>query len=153
MRAVRPNALALVDSFAYPDYQLNSALGRKDGNVYQVGRSPLPACLPAHLPCCPPARLRGWWATRARSDPARRWDSRPRSNPILACTHCSLPGADSSPPAPVNRASMAGCCPCSARGPCLPSLPPAGTAGQRTHQPPERHAGGARLEAGAGAAA
>lgn len=36
VRAVRPNALALVDSFAYPDYQLNSALGRRDGNVYQA---------------------------------------------------------------------------------------------------------------------
>ncbi|KAL4854889.1 Peroxisomal acyl-coenzyme A oxidase 1 [Chlorella vulgaris] len=34
--ALRPNALALVDAFAYPDYQLNSALGRKDGNVYQA---------------------------------------------------------------------------------------------------------------------
>jgi acyl-CoA oxidase len=35
-RALRPNTLALGDSFAYPDYQLNSALGRKDGNVYQA---------------------------------------------------------------------------------------------------------------------
>ena len=36
VRALRPNALAFVDSFAYSDYQLNSALGRKDGNVYQA---------------------------------------------------------------------------------------------------------------------
>ncbi|KAK1261343.1 Peroxisomal acyl-coenzyme A oxidase 1 [Acorus gramineus] len=31
---VRPNAVALVDSFNYTDYYLNSALGRYDGNVY-----------------------------------------------------------------------------------------------------------------------
>ena len=37
VRSLRPNAISLADSFAYPDYQLNSALGRKDGNVYQVG--------------------------------------------------------------------------------------------------------------------
>ena len=35
-RALRPNALPLVDAFAYSDYQLNSALGRRDGNVYQA---------------------------------------------------------------------------------------------------------------------
>lgn len=34
VRSIRPDAVALVDSFAYPDYQLNSALGRKDGDVY-----------------------------------------------------------------------------------------------------------------------
>jgi len=33
-RALRPEALALVDSFGYEDYVLNSALGRKDGDVY-----------------------------------------------------------------------------------------------------------------------
>ncbi|EFN54271.1 hypothetical protein CHLNCDRAFT_36152 [Chlorella variabilis] len=36
VRSLRPNAISLADSFAYPDYQLNSALGRKDGNVYQA---------------------------------------------------------------------------------------------------------------------
>ena len=34
LREVRPDAVALVDSFAFPDYQLNSALGREDGDVY-----------------------------------------------------------------------------------------------------------------------
>ncbi|KAK0541646.1 hypothetical protein OC845_006958, partial [Tilletia horrida] len=32
---LRPNAVALVDSFAIPDYLLNSALGRSDGKVYE----------------------------------------------------------------------------------------------------------------------
>ncbi|KAK0541787.1 hypothetical protein OC845_006895 [Tilletia horrida] len=32
---LRPNAVALVDSFAIPDYVLNSALGRSDGKVYE----------------------------------------------------------------------------------------------------------------------
>ncbi|PSC69663.1 peroxisomal acyl-coenzyme A oxidase 1-like [Micractinium conductrix] len=36
VRALRPNAVALTDSFGYPDYMLNSALGRRDGNVYQA---------------------------------------------------------------------------------------------------------------------
>ncbi|KAK1261533.1 Peroxisomal acyl-coenzyme A oxidase 1 [Acorus gramineus] len=31
---VRPNAVALVDSFNYTDYYLNPALGRYDGNIY-----------------------------------------------------------------------------------------------------------------------
>eukprot|EP00887_Chlorella_sp_A99_P006224 scaffold3.g6224.t1 len=34
VRAARPDAIALTDAFAYPDYLLNSALGRKDGDVY-----------------------------------------------------------------------------------------------------------------------
>lgn len=33
-RAVRPNAVALVDGFGYEDYLLNSAIGRRDGDVY-----------------------------------------------------------------------------------------------------------------------
>ncbi|KAI9339689.1 hypothetical protein BDR26DRAFT_862130 [Obelidium mucronatum] len=33
--AVRPNAVALVDSWGIPDYVLNSALGRHDGKVYE----------------------------------------------------------------------------------------------------------------------
>ena len=37
VRVLRPNAVALVDGFGYTDFLLNSALGRKDGNVYQVG--------------------------------------------------------------------------------------------------------------------
>ncbi|CBQ72769.1 probable acyl-CoA oxidase [Sporisorium reilianum SRZ2] len=36
MAELRPNAVALVDSFAVPDYLLNSALGRSDGNVYEA---------------------------------------------------------------------------------------------------------------------
>lgn len=31
---VRPEAVALVDGFAFDDYYLNSVLGRKDGDVY-----------------------------------------------------------------------------------------------------------------------
>jgi acyl-CoA oxidase len=36
LREVRPDAVALVDAFAFPDYQLNSALGREDGDVYSA---------------------------------------------------------------------------------------------------------------------
>jgi acyl-CoA oxidase len=36
MAELRPNAVALVDAFAVPDYLLNSALGRSDGNVYEA---------------------------------------------------------------------------------------------------------------------
>lgn len=32
---IRPEAVALVDSLAIPDYLLNSELGRQDGNVYE----------------------------------------------------------------------------------------------------------------------
>ena len=32
---VRPNAVALVDAFKFPDYLLNSSLGSYDGNVYK----------------------------------------------------------------------------------------------------------------------
>ena len=31
----RPEAVTLVDAFDYSDYNLNSALGRYDGNVYE----------------------------------------------------------------------------------------------------------------------
>lgn len=34
VRALRPDAVSLVDSFGYEDYLLNSAIGRKDGDVY-----------------------------------------------------------------------------------------------------------------------
>ncbi len=34
--AIRPNAVALVDAFDYPDRVLNSDLGRYDGNVYEA---------------------------------------------------------------------------------------------------------------------
>lgn len=46
IRELRPNAVALTDGFGYTDYLLNSALGRKDGNVYQVRacKAPLPGC-------------------------------------------------------------------------------------------------------------
>lgn len=33
---LRPNAVALVDAFDYPDAVLDSALGRWDGNVYEA---------------------------------------------------------------------------------------------------------------------
>lgn len=36
VRELRPDAVALVDAYGYDDYLLNSALGRKDGNVYQA---------------------------------------------------------------------------------------------------------------------
>lgn len=43
---VRPNAVALVDAFKFPDYLLNSSLGSYDGNVYKdmtdrAGREPI----------------------------------------------------------------------------------------------------------------
>jgi acyl-CoA oxidase len=33
---VRPNAVALVDAWSFHDYELNSALGRHDGDVYNA---------------------------------------------------------------------------------------------------------------------
>ena len=33
---IRPNAVALVDAFDFPDGVLDSALGRYDGNVYEA---------------------------------------------------------------------------------------------------------------------
>ncbi|KAG0205893.1 hypothetical protein BGX31_002868 [Mortierella sp. GBA43] len=33
---IRVNAIGLVDAFAFPDYYLNSALGRFDGKVYEA---------------------------------------------------------------------------------------------------------------------
>jgi len=36
LKKVRPNAVALVDAFNYSDRDLNSALGRHDGNVYEA---------------------------------------------------------------------------------------------------------------------
>jgi acyl-CoA oxidase len=33
---IRPNAVALVDAFDYPDQVLGSCLGRYDGQVYQA---------------------------------------------------------------------------------------------------------------------
>ncbi|OBT71134.1 hypothetical protein VF21_09555 [Pseudogymnoascus sp. 05NY08] len=35
MRYIRPHAVRLVDSWAIPDYLLDSSLGRSDGNVYE----------------------------------------------------------------------------------------------------------------------
>lgn len=35
LKDIRPDAVALVDSFDFPDYLLNSALGEKDGKVYE----------------------------------------------------------------------------------------------------------------------
>jgi acyl-CoA oxidase len=36
LREIRPNAVALVDAFNHSDRDLNSALGRYDGNVYEA---------------------------------------------------------------------------------------------------------------------
>lgn len=36
VRALRPQAVALVDALGHEDYVLNSALGRRDGDVYTV---------------------------------------------------------------------------------------------------------------------
>ena len=36
LQLLRPNAIALVDSFDYPDRILNSCLGRYDGQVYEA---------------------------------------------------------------------------------------------------------------------
>ena len=33
---LRPDAVALVDGFGFEDYQLDSCLGRSDGNVYHA---------------------------------------------------------------------------------------------------------------------
>jgi acyl-CoA oxidase len=35
LEEVRPHALSLVDAWNFPDWQLDSSLGRKDGNVYE----------------------------------------------------------------------------------------------------------------------
>ncbi|KAH8811894.1 acyl-CoA dehydrogenase/oxidase C-terminal [Xylogone sp. PMI_703] len=35
LEEIRPHALRLVDAWQFPDWQLNSSLGRKDGNVYE----------------------------------------------------------------------------------------------------------------------
>ena len=40
VRAVRPDAVALVDSFGFEDFLLNSAIGRKDGDVYKCAQCP-----------------------------------------------------------------------------------------------------------------
>jgi acyl-CoA oxidase len=36
LKELRPNAVALVDAFDFPDEILDSALGRYDGNVYEA---------------------------------------------------------------------------------------------------------------------
>ena len=35
LKEIRPHAVALVDAWAFPDWQLDSALGRSDGKVYE----------------------------------------------------------------------------------------------------------------------
>lgn len=35
-QTLRPNAISLVDSWAFTDYELHSALGREDGDVYSA---------------------------------------------------------------------------------------------------------------------
>lgn len=39
LRELRPEAVALVDSFDIPDYLLDSALGKYDGDVYRYTSS------------------------------------------------------------------------------------------------------------------
>ncbi|KAF0690793.1 Aste57867_17848 [Aphanomyces stellatus] len=36
LRVVRPNAVALVDGFGFSDFELNSAIGRYDGDIYRA---------------------------------------------------------------------------------------------------------------------
>jgi acyl-CoA oxidase len=36
LEQIRPDAIPLVDSFNFSDFELNSALGRYDGNVYEA---------------------------------------------------------------------------------------------------------------------
>jgi hypothetical protein len=57
VRALRPNAVALVDGFGYTDFLLNSALGRKDGNVYQVAAGQHST---AQRGCCGGGGGQGW---------------------------------------------------------------------------------------------
>lgn len=44
LASIRPNAVGYVDGLAYDDYELSSALGRRDGDVYnallECARSP-----------------------------------------------------------------------------------------------------------------
>lgn len=35
-KILRPNAISLVDAWAFTDYELHSALGRQDGDVYSA---------------------------------------------------------------------------------------------------------------------
>ena len=35
LKAIRPHAVALVNAWAFPDWQLDSSLGRYDGKVYE----------------------------------------------------------------------------------------------------------------------
>jgi hypothetical protein len=58
---VRPDAVALVDAWNFSDHVLGSALGRRDGNVYQalfdwVRATPMHA----QPPLCAPGRSRQW---------------------------------------------------------------------------------------------
>jgi acyl-CoA oxidase len=36
LQDIRPDAISLVDAWAFTDYELNSALGREDGDVYNA---------------------------------------------------------------------------------------------------------------------
>lgn len=50
LQDLRPEAVALVDAFAIPDYVLDSSLGRYDGDVYRYQIPPPPN---PKLPVCP----------------------------------------------------------------------------------------------------
>jgi len=36
LREARPDAISLVDAWAFTDYELNSCIGREDGDVYSA---------------------------------------------------------------------------------------------------------------------
>ena len=44
IQAVRPDAVALVDSFGFEDFLLNSAIGRADGDVYRCAQASATHC-------------------------------------------------------------------------------------------------------------
>lgn len=61
IQAVRPDAVALVDSFGFEDFLLNSAIGRADGDVYRCAHAPATHCAYGNserlqLLCCAAAR-------------------------------------------------------------------------------------------------
>ena len=57
LEQIRPNAVALVDSFEFSDRQLGSVLGRYDGHVYEnllkfAENSPLNKTQVIFIDCC-----------------------------------------------------------------------------------------------------
>ena len=72
LRSLRPDAVSIVDSFDLSDYELDSALGRYDGDVYQalydrtqddpINQSDLP---PGYDEFLKPVIAGGMWTTRS----------------------------------------------------------------------------------------